>query len=661
MEEEKLLSIASNTMCKDDIQNLLNYLMFSNKHLEGYKLSKIFLTYFPKDKELRNLFGTFSYHLKNYENSYQYCYDSLKYSSINHFQDTFIYYNQSIVESIKPKPKPHFITLTMTTCKRYNLFEMTINSFLNCCLDISMIDRWICVDDNSSHEDRLIMMKKYPFFEFVFKTREQKGHRKSMNLIIDMVETPFLFHLEDDWKFFTKSDYITKCLDVLYKDDKYGQCLLNRNYAELPEDYKIPGGISKGDYLIHEFCRTDKEKEDFTKRNGYIACSYWAHFSLRPSLFRTKVFKDIGKFSMDAVHFEMDYAYKYVNKGFVSTFLDDIYCIHTGRLTTQIHDKTKLNAYILNNEDQFSKSKKIKTFVINLERRHDRYQKFISQGLDFLNYERYNAIDGKRLLPTYQVQRIFEYNDYNTKACMVGCALSHIDLYIRLLNDPEHEYYLILEDDAYIEDKDKEYLRNFMENFPDHDFIYLGHHSKLIDIGHRRIEKWSTQESMNYSYGGTISYIISKKGAKTLLDFINKTSMTNCIDTMQQRACDLMDVYYVLPSLFKSNCYSNNKDADTDIQKDNDSLSFTFHQRYKNEIDFYNDYNIQFKNTPIIEDNNITIYYGHETPDIPFYEIGNNMKVLLPFMDDHIKNGRYIDRLKKNDRFDISDCLKFKN
>ena len=63
-----------------------------------------------------------------------------------------------------------------------------INSFLNCCQDLHKIDRWICVDDNSSTEDREEMKKLYPFFEFYFKNLDCKGHPQSMNLIRDLTK-----------------------------------------------------------------------------------------------------------------------------------------------------------------------------------------------------------------------------------------------------------------------------------------------------------------------------------------------------------------------------------------------------------------------------------------------------------------------------------------
>ena len=120
-----------------------------------------------------------------------------------------------------------------------------------------------------------------------------------------------------------------------------------------------------------------------------------------------------------------------------------IYSIHIGRLTSEINDNTKINAYILNEEQQFGlirsnykQIEKLKTFVINLDRRPDRWAAFlnnVNKNLNFLNYEKFSAVDGKILQNSHQLQRIFDGNDYNMMVGAVGCALSHFKLYTKLI------------------------------------------------------------------------------------------------------------------------------------------------------------------------------------------------------------------------------------
>ena len=56
-----------------------------------------------------------------------------------------------------PSSKGVKVMLTITSCKRLDLFTKTMNSILNCWTDIENIDYFFCVDDNSSEEDRAVM------------------------------------------------------------------------------------------------------------------------------------------------------------------------------------------------------------------------------------------------------------------------------------------------------------------------------------------------------------------------------------------------------------------------------------------------------------------------------------------------------------------------
>ena len=210
-----------------DEQSIMLY--YNNNHKEAFDIHDKALSFrgLDQDKSWKILFN--------------------QHFSINSIEDNYIFYNADVVQSIlsrKQNPLPR-VSFSVTTCKRFNLFEKTMNSFLNCCLDVHLIDFWLCVDDNSSEEDRNKMKKLYPFFTFYFKTREEKGHPRSMNIIRDTVKTPFLIHSEDDFKFFSKRNFISDSLDVLNSDSALGQCLFNKNYAEIESDIDKKGVVFK--------------------------------------------------------------------------------------------------------------------------------------------------------------------------------------------------------------------------------------------------------------------------------------------------------------------------------------------------------------------------------------------------------------------------------
>ena len=265
------------------------------------------------------------------------------------------------------------IIFTITTCKRYDLFSKTINSFINCCNDILKIDKWLCVDDNSSEEDREKMKKLYPFFEFIFKSENEKGHVQSMNIIFDKIKDyKYVCHMEDDWQFFEKRDYLTQSANILESDNTIGQLLFNVNYAQRDSCRKIVGGFVKHHdnirYLEHEYYPKGNEYDDYIKRNkGKYTQAYWPHYSLRPSVLKVSVMKEIGDYKNETGHFEMDYANRYVNKGYKSAFLDTICSYHIGKCTWEKGD----NSYSLNGVKQFNDIEKIKEDDDNEEIKED--------------------------------------------------------------------------------------------------------------------------------------------------------------------------------------------------------------------------------------------------------------------------------------------------
>ncbi len=545
----------------------------------------------------------------------------------------------------KPNPFPLF-TFSITTCKRLDLFMRTMYSFLNCCEDYSLIDDWICVDDNSSEEDRKIMKEKYPFFTFIFKGEDEKGHARSMNLIRQKVKTPYLCHLEDDWEFFISRPYLTQALEVLSAEDKIKQCLFNRNYGEITGDINIKGGFKKStgtglNYYLHDRCASDQE---FNEKYGPGRnCAYWPHFSFRPSVVETEIFGVLGEYDEGADHFEMNYAYRYFNKGYVSAFFPGIHCIHTGRLTSQRFDASKQNAYKLNQQAQFSKevhsvsaevggvsfellpsdvqaligqmkanpeetlknflefrsdkfkgavelvSSETAGYLVNLENRRDRWEALQEEIEDFQHFkvERFNAVDGNRLQKNANLSRLFDGNDYNMRRGMVGCALSHLQIMIRFL-ETDKKYCLVLEDDITFADNFEGKLTWARSILPeDFGLLYLGYHSRDARApfdAYPTVHSWTVEECLKDSLGGTFGYLISRLGCEEILSFIDDHGMTNGIDTMQQKAGSVTKLFHCEPSIVSSECWRGNNKVDSDIQFDYSSLTIPFGERLELEF-----------------------------------------------------------------------------
>lgn len=722
---DKLAFNFLNSRSEFDALNLVRTVRCSGLHHIGMMLGKFFEEQFPHSTDIKDEYAINAYYSHQYKKAYD-IFERLlsmkglskdmserflfnQHFCIDHISDRYSHYNPLIVDKITNRKKRSFplITLTITSCKRFDLFQQTVNSFLNCCKDLNKIDTWLCVDDNSSVEDREKMKKLYPFFIFYFKTPKEKGHPQSMNIIRKLVKTPYTFHMEDDWKFIVTRKYLTDAMDVMGQDQRIKQCLINKNYAETEIDINIKGGefhqTSNGlRYYIHECAITEEAKEKWKTKHGENVkqCSYWPHFSFRPSLFRTVLFEELGEFNEEISHFEMDYSSRYINKGYVSAFLEGIYCIHIGRLTSERHNKNKPNAYELNGEAQFSGKEEqvrtlselpkpivelkdfginLKTYVVNLDRREDRWKKFESNAhfANPLKYERYSAVDGSTLKSNSQLQRIFDGNDYNMRVGMVGCAMSHIKLYINLINS-DADAYCILEDDiTFVPEFDRKLLHLYkqVEN-TSWDMVYLGHHlfdhhiteesynKKVMPVAQR----WNRLTSLTKSMGGTGGYLISKEGAKKLLEFINRTGMTNGIDTVQQKAADVLAIYYTEPHLIYSECFRGTNKPDTDIQYNYDSLTVSVSQRLNDEILFYGEIcklnDLDSAITFATKDTSVGVSYYEDTEPKnvwsvekssvhPCYTLEDKIVVIVPGGNEN----RYFDRLKKNGVFNVEDAL----
>ena len=250
------------------------------------------------------------------------------------------------------------VIITFTTCKRFDLFQQTVNSILNMWTDVNVIDYWYCVDDNSSEEDRAKMRQAYPWMDYYMKSPEEKGHRASMKIIWDKLNElrpEYWIHMEDDFLFHTPGSYIHKARQMMTDAHTAGhnvrQILYNRNYGETVRDYKIQG---------HKILRRTAHEVALHQHKAgggefnYGNCHYWPHYSFRPSLIDVSAILAIGNYDTPNQFFEMDYANQWTTLGYVSGFYNHITNRHIGRLTSERNDRTQPNAYELNNESQFT-------------------------------------------------------------------------------------------------------------------------------------------------------------------------------------------------------------------------------------------------------------------------------------------------------------------
>ena len=470
------------------------------------------------------------------------------------------------------------LVITFTTCKRLDLFQQTVRSFVHHLEDVNSIDYWFCVDDNSSIVDREKMKTEFHWIDYYMKDTNEKGHRQSMNIIYDklvQLNPTYWLHLEDDFLFINNvniQDMIQK-LDVLDVVNAK-QILFNINYAETIQDYSIKGSLSTN---VKNVAVHNHKKGAFPYKN----CHYWPHYSFRPSIVKFDAIKEIGNFDTENPFFEMDYANKYTNKGFTSIFLNEIKHIHIGRLTSERNTSCK-NAYELNNEEQFDNvDPPIK--IINLEKRTDRKEKMIEQltKCHIHNYEFIKAVNGNELNSTLQLASLFHNNDFGNRKGVIGCALSHYNLWKKLLHDKDNEFYVIFEDDIHFDMNMYERFYSLKNSMPMQEFMFLGY--SMFENKRREVENIYKNEkntieikplNKDLYIGGYFGYSINKAGAQKMINYIEHNGIKHGIDYLNIVMKELNSVECV-PQLMFSEWNENGKTIDSNIQNIYEGFDFT--------------------------------------------------------------------------------------
>lgn len=195
-----------------------------------------------------------------------------------------------------------------------------------------------------------------------------------------------------------------------------------------------------------------------------------------------------------------------------------------------------------------------KIYVINLNRRPDRLQEFKTRcPIDISKVEIFNAIDGYKY-NSYDLDN-FERHLYNISksksngigAC--GCFSSHYRLWKRIASDDnlnELSKIIIYEDDAFFTDNYLQKL-NTIDSINEFDILYIGgrFHKNYVE-GNRPVNGISKMSGQRTTH----AYVITKKGANNLLNFIkNNIIHTVEVDTFLNNLKSILNMYDLYPHI----------------------------------------------------------------------------------------------------------------
>lgn len=188
------------------------------------------------------------------------------------------------------------------------------------------------------------------------------------------------------------------------------------------------------------------------------------------------------------------------------------------------------------------------SLIDEVDRRKHIEEQFFGQNIQF-NF--FNAIDPLQIVNVQdQLNLSISQNDL-TKG-EIGCLLSHVSLWVKLLESNE-SYFTIFEDDVYLSSSAHLFLKSYnwidqgidlikVELFDDDVMIKLFSKIKLKNNFHLQILK--------NRHLGTAGYIISREGAKKLIIYIKSLKKMLPIDNvMFECFIKSNDVYQIFPAL----------------------------------------------------------------------------------------------------------------
>jgi GR25 family glycosyltransferase involved in LPS biosynthesis len=217
--------------------------------------------------------------------------------------------------------------------------------------------------------------------------------------------------------------------------------------------------------------------------------------------------------------------------------------------------------------------------VINLDKRTDRYQSF----KDFHSYmsdkiKRHSACYGLELKLTPEIKHLFRNNDFKWKKAVMGCAISHNQIWQRLAKESSDDYScLILEDDVRFYPQWLDVWKEASKMIPaDADIIYLGgilppnknafasaitlvnmHFSKVIPN-----EIFSPGNPKRYFHSCNYAYIMFSRGARKIAKIIEDRGIFTSGDHMIVNHMENLNVYFMHPIV--AGCF---QDTDPIYQK----------------------------------------------------------------------------------------------
>ncbi len=238
------------------------------------------------------------------------------------------------------------VTLVITSCGRFDLLEETLDSFFE--YNTYPIKKIIITEDSTEGKKLERLISKYKdknqnFRLIVNKTR--LGQLKSIDKAYREIDTEYIFHCEDDWKFLKKG-FIEKSLKLLEEDEKI----------------LVVGLRERSDFAKDFFY-----DEDYVSRSGEKYYNVKGEiFTYNPALRRKKDMDLFGAHEkLENQRYEEVLSNFYKERGFKTVFFKEPYVTHIGNKRHVHFSKKRKNSVLNFKIDRFIK--KIRAKILKMK------------------------------------------------------------------------------------------------------------------------------------------------------------------------------------------------------------------------------------------------------------------------------------------------------
>lgn len=203
------------------------------------------------------------------------------------------------------------ITFVVVSAGRFDLLETTLDSFFES--NSAAIARYILVEDRGGAAV-LDVLKKYPAKFDVMINQPAIGAIASVDRAYSSVATPYIFHCEDDWRFF-RSGFVEESVTLLEAFQDISMVLCRRRGQTPMSDLIYQGELRKYRGIAFRIAPR-------------LAHPHWLGYSFNPGLRRLSDYKEIGSFGRWGV--EIDASIFFKRRGMTMAALEEPACETTG-------------------------------------------------------------------------------------------------------------------------------------------------------------------------------------------------------------------------------------------------------------------------------------------------------------------------------------------